>query len=94
MLTGILRSCITTKARAENTLRAIAVMTAYYAEDGTALASKTATEYANDPNGVPRLIDGFVHLSARMVMMLEAAGIPRDQVLQMLAEAANESGLE
>jgi hypothetical protein len=81
--------------RAENTLRAIGVMTAYYAEDnGTALVSKMATEYANEPNGLSRLIDGFVHMSARMIMTFEAAGVPRDQVLQTLAEDASKSGLE
>ena len=60
----------------ENTRWAIAVMTAYYAEEGTALASQVASEYVNEPNGVERLIDGFIHLSARMLLTFEAAGVP------------------
>ncbi|APE18270.1 hypothetical protein BOH72_26315 [Mycobacterium sp. WY10] len=92
-LNGILRSMHHDKSsRAENTRKAIGVMTAYFAEDqGTALASQMATEYANEPHGTERLIDGFVHLSSRLIQMFEVAGLPRSQVLQMVAEAVNET---
>lgn len=73
----------------ENTRWAIAVMTAYYAEEGTALASQVASEYVNEPNGVERLIDGFIHLSARMLLTFEAAGVPRNEALQAVAEQLN-----
>ncbi|OBB57953.1 hypothetical protein A5757_19245 [Mycobacterium sp. 852013-51886_SCH5428379] len=82
-------------ARAENTRRAIAVMTAYFAEEeGTALASQIASEYVSEPGGVQGLFDGFVHLSSRLIQMFEAAGLPRSQVLQMVAEAVNETDQE
>lgn len=80
----------TRKARAENTLKAIAVMTAYYAEEtGTALATQITTDYANEPDGMQRVIDGFVHFSARLLLTLEEAGLPRNEALQLMAEQVN-----
>lgn len=40
--------------RADNIQRAIAVMTAYNGEEGTALVNQVATTYANEPDGVRR----------------------------------------
>lgn len=83
----------TKKDRAENTLQAIAVMTAYYAEEGSDFASKIATDYANEPDGLLRLLDGFVHMSARLVLTVEAElQITRNEVLQLLAKAVTDSG--